>query len=172
MNESSWRLSRRHREGLVSAVSVGFFFILAGTILLSTPNFIDRITEFFRNFTTIQVPGMGSVYLPAPSNPSSHTAIYSAVAQFCLVWGIFLIAMLVLRLAVHSPLNKKSDNAGDIVFWLGAYYLVSTMLNETTILNKGRAYETWFGFWAGIVMLGGISLIIRAIVLATARLRT
>jgi hypothetical protein len=167
MNDNSWRLPRRHREGLVSAVSVGFFFILAGTILLSTPNVIDRVTEFFRDFTTIQVPGMSSVYLPAPSNPTSHPGIYSAVALFCLVWGIFLIAMLVLRLAVHSPLNKKSDNAGDIAFWLGSYYLVSTML-----IDRSIAYETWFGFWAGIVVLGGISLIIRAIVLATARVRT
>jgi hypothetical protein len=169
MNDNSWRLPRRHREGLVSAVSVGFFFILAGTILLSTPNVIDRITEFFRGFTTIQVPGMGSVHLPAPSDLSLHTAIYSAIAEFCLVWGVFLIVMLVLRFAVHSPLSKKSDNAGDIAFWLGAYYLVSTMLNETM---RARAYETWFGFWTGIIVLGGISLIIRAIVLATARLGT
>jgi len=88
------------------------------------------------------------------------------VGQFSLIWGIFLIAIMGLRFAVHSPLNKKADNAGDIVFWLGAYYLLTTILNEAT------THATWFTFWTEMIMLGGVSLIVRAIVLATARLKT
>jgi len=170
MSETSWRLTRRHREGLVNVISAGFFFILAGTILLSTPNVVNKITSFFNDFqSSVQVPNMGSLYLPAPSNPASHTAIYVAVAQFALVWGIFMIAMLALRVAVHSPLGKKADNAGDIAFWLGAYYFITTMLSEAAITG-GDSLSTWFGFWASIVILAGVSLIVRAIVLAAARL--
>lgn len=47
-----------------------------------------------------------------------------------------------------------------MVFWLGASYLVGTLLNETTMM------EDWFVFWAAIIMLIGVSLIVRAIILA------
>ncbi len=166
MNQGHWRYSGRHRESLVSAISAGFFFILAGTIFITTPNLIDGITEFFRDFTTIQIPRIEGIYLPAPDHPATHLTVYSAVGQFSLIWGIFLIAIMGLRFAAHSPLNKKADNAGDIVFWLGAYYLLTTILNEAT------THATWFAFWAEMIMLGGVSLIVRAIVLATARLKT
>jgi hypothetical protein len=73
--------------------------------------------------------------------------------------------MIVLRFAVHSPLSKKADNMGDIAFWLGAYYLVTTLLNETT------THTVWFTFWTEVIMLIGVSLIIRAVVLAAARLK-
>ncbi len=166
MNEGSGGYSRRYRESLIGAISAGFFFILAGTILLSTPNVIDRITEFFRDFTTVpEVPNMTWMHLPIPANPAMHTAIYAAVAKFCLIWGIFTIAMLVLRIAAHSPLGKKADNAGDIVFWLGASYLTTTLLNETTTITN------WFVFWTEIIMLIGVTLIVRAAILATGRLR-
>lgn len=48
-----------------------------------------------------------------------------------------------------------------MVFWLGASYVVGTFLNETTTL------EGWFAFWAAIIMLIGVTLIVRAIILAT-----
>jgi hypothetical protein len=74
--------------------------------------------------------------------------------------------MLTLRVLFHSPTRKKVENAGDIVFWLGTSYLISTMLNGTTTTTA------WFIFWTEILMLAGVSLIVRAAILAAMRLRT
>jgi membrane protein YdbS with pleckstrin-like domain len=61
-----------------------------------------------------------------------------------------------LRFVVDSPFSKKAETVSNLVFWLGASYLISTFLIETT---------TWFVFWAAIIMLSGVSLIVRAVVL-------
>ena len=157
------KISWTHREGILSAVSAGFFLILAGTIFIITPNLLDKFTSFFQDFNTIDVPHT-SIFLPAPVHPERHAVVYSTVQQFSLVWGIFLVAMLALRILFHSPLRKKVDNAGDTVFWLGTTYLISTMLNETTTTT------TWFIFWTEVLMLVGVSLIVRAAILAAIRL--
>ncbi len=86
--------------------------------------------------------------------------LYSAVTQFSLIWGLFQIVILALRIVVDSPFSKKAETASNLVFWLGASYLISTLLNETTTV------ETWFVFWAEVIMLIGVSLIVRAIILA------
>jgi len=48
---------------------------------------------------------------------------------------------------------------GDIVFWSGSALLVTTFLNADTTIN------TWFAYWACIVILIGISMIVRAMIL-------
>jgi len=151
-------------RGLLSAASAGFFFILVGTIFVTTPALIDGIVELFRpdRIGTVQVPNT-VVYLPAPISPAAHLVIYQAVGLFSLVWGIFEIAMLMLRFSFHSPTSKKAENAGSIVFWLGTSYLISVYLNETVTTT------TWFVFWTTILMLLGFSLIARAAVLAIIR---
>ena len=55
MNEESRRYSRGHHEGMLSAVSVGFFLILIGILFMSTPNLVDKLNTFFSHFQTTQV---------------------------------------------------------------------------------------------------------------------
>lgn len=138
--------------------------VLAGFIFLATPNIIDNVSEFFRNMNATQVPNT-NVILPAPLDPSAHIEIYSAAALFALVWGIFQVALLAMRFYVHSPVGKKADTAGDALFWLGTYYLITMVLTETATI------ATWFAFWSEIIMLIGFSLIIRAVILASMRLK-
>lgn len=166
MTASSKDFSYRHREGLLSGVSAGFFFILAGAIFIATPNLVEKITDLFQpgawNAST-QVPNT-QIPIPTPESLGSYTTIYAAVAQFCMIWGIFLIVLLIARALAHSPLRKKAENASDIVFWLGASYLIPQLLNEST-----QAKE-WFMFWSEIIVLAGVSLVVRAAVLAGAQL--
>jgi hypothetical protein len=166
LNERSKVVQTRHREGLLSAISAGFFFILVGTIFITTPNLFNNIITFFSDFSTVRVSNT-QIYLPAPkyppTSPSANSAVYSAVGQFSLIWGLFEIIILVLRFFVGSPLSKKAETVSNIVFWLGANYLIQTFLNETTTIT------TWFVFWTTIIMLLGASLIARAVILAAAR---
>ncbi len=159
LNESPKGFPRKYREGIFSAISAGFFFILVGAIFVTTPNLFDIILAFFKDFDLVPVPNLGFSF-PAPASPWTHSVLYSAVTQFSLIWGLFQIAILALRIVVDSPFSKKAETASNLVFWLGASYLISTLLNETTTV------ETWFVFWAEVIMLIGVSLIVRAIILA------
>jgi hypothetical protein len=53
-----------------------------------------------------------------------------------------------------------------IIWWFGAYYLVTLFLNVWTTLTL------WFAFWGALFMLLGAELIIRGLILAAlARLK-
>lgn len=161
LNPSSNWYSLKRRETLFSAMSAGFFFILVGAIFVYTSsidnvNLFDKIVVFFRDFEIVKVPNTEVIFLPGPHSPSSHLAVYSAAAKFSIIWGLYQIAVLALRLVVHSPIGKKAETASNIVYWLGASYLINVSLIETSL---------WFAFWAQVIMLVGVSLIVRAIIL-------
>jgi hypothetical protein len=125
---------------------------------------VDAIVDFFRDFDVVQFQHT-DIYLPAPLHPGLHVDVYMAVRQFGTFWAIFLVAMLGARFILSSPLRKKAENFGDIVFWFGVAYLTPTLLLTDTTTTK------WFGFWAAIIMLIGVSLVVRGIVLAVAAVR-
>jgi hypothetical protein len=145
---------------MITAFSVGFFLILVGMLFITTPNLYDKIVAFVNDFSAVRVPHLEGVYLPAPVDPRAHVDVYMVARQFSLIWGMFLVALLGTRFILGTPLRRRAENMGDIVFWLGTAYLIQTML-----INATR----WFEFWAAIIALIGISLIIRAVFLALAR---
>ncbi len=159
MSEGSKVYPRRYGEGLFSAISAGFFLILAGSLYMTTPSIFEKILAFFRDFDIVRVTNM-SILLPAPAFPANHLIIYSTITQFSFVWSIFQIVILALRFVAHSPPVKKGETVSNLVFWSGTIYLIPKFLNDTTTIT------TWFVFWSAIIMLIGASLIIRAIILA------
>jgi hypothetical protein len=152
------------RERLFSAISAGAALILLGIIYVInlSSSLWDAIIEFFSNLTSAQVPSTG-IYLPAPVSPASHAVLYGAVFQFCIGLGILQIIFLALRLMLNSPIGKTAETMGNLVYWFGAAYLVATYLNSTTTISK------WFVFWAGILIILGLSFIARAFVLLAKR---
>jgi hypothetical protein len=151
------------REGLISAISVGAVFILIGVIYINTPDLWGKIGDFLGSFTSTTVANTG-LTLPAPQVPAAHAVLYGAVFQFSLGISILTILLLALRLLLHSPIGKTAETVGNLVFWLGASYLVTTYLNSATNIS------TWFVFWASVLMIGGLSLIARGFVLLAKRI--
>ncbi len=143
---------------------MGAVFILIGVVfVLAQPrNLWDSIVTFFSNLTLRQVPGMG-ISLPAPTSPAAHAVLYTAAFQFCIGLGILQVMLLVLRLITNSSIGKTAETVGNLVYWFGASYLITTYLNNTTTINR------WFMFWAGILIMLGLSLIARAFVLLAKR---
>lgn len=164
MNQDS-RRKRSHHEGLLSAVSIGFFLILIGVLFITTSNLSNSVTNFFSHFTSQQVGNTG-IYVPIPQNVESYGDIYLTARQFCVIWGLFLVGLLGARLVLGSPTRRLAENVGDIIFWLGAAYVTETFLVASTVVTL-----KWFEFWTSIIMLIGVSLIARGIFLAAARLR-
>jgi len=135
MTNEEHKLSPRSREGVLSAISVGFFFVLAGTTFIMTPHLYDSFVAFSRNFNIVQVPNT-QLFFFAPTTPDVHTTVYTATLQFGIIWSLFQIAFLMLRLAAHSPLAKKAETLSNMIFWIGTSYLVYAMLNEATTVDR------------------------------------
>jgi len=164
LNERSSVLKESHKaqEGLLSAIAVGFVFILIGIIYITTSGLWDSVVAFFGNLTATVVPGT-EIYLPMPTNPSVHAVFYGALFHLCLGLGILQIIVLALRFVLRSSISNAAETVGNLVFWFGAAYLVNTYLNQTTNVN------TWFIFWTGMLIISGLSLIARALVLLARR---
>jgi len=155
----------KYRESLITGISAGFFLILLGALFIITPTLFSRIIDFFNNFDLlVRVPNT-IIYLPAPTTPLVHRTVYTAVEQFSFAFGVFQIVILALRFAARSPISKKAETTGNLIFWIGVGYLTRTLLLQPT---RWTALTTWFVFWAAVLMLVGVTLIIRAIILAVA----
>ena len=142
---------------------MGAVFILIGVIYINTPDLWGKIGAFLGSFTSTTVASTG-VTIPAPQFPASHAVLYGAVFQFSLGIGILEILLLALRLLLRSPIRKTAETVGTLVFWFGASYLVTTYLNDATTITQ------WFVFWAGVIMMAGLSLIARGFVLLARRI--
>jgi len=158
-------LTEKKKENLVTAIYVGSVFIILGSVYFinQSNSFWSSISDFFTSITLAQVPGV-SFSLPAPANPAAHIALYVAVFQFTLGLGILEIGVLALRIYLRSSVTRKAETVGNLVFWLGASFLILAYLVRMTLMTE------WFVFWAGIILLGGISLLVRAFVFLAKRL--
>ena len=159
LNESKGT-PRQYQEGLFTAISVGFFILLVGTLFVINPNLFDKILDFFKGFDLVDVPNTDVTFI-APEFPRLHLTVYQAAGQFSIALGLFQIVILALRFVIPSSWGKKSETVGNLVFWAGAGFLIQLFLIETT---------QWFVFWSTIVILFGVSMIARAIVMAVSRI--
>lgn len=152
MTESSHR-ERALNEGLITAISIGGFFITVGVVFGLTPGIAGKIGDFFRDLTGVTYPAInGSIVLPAPANPATHLALYNAVFNFMLAIGVLQIAILAARLWAHSPIRKIAETVGNTVFWIGGAVVANVYLVAGTLSG-------WFTFWPSLIILAGASLI-------------
>ena len=160
MTQNETKKSRPLHEGLTTAIAIGGFLILIGLVFSLNPNLTDRISDFFSNITSTTYPldsSTSTIYLPAPTYPEAHSALYSALLQFNLGFGILQIIILALRLFYRSQTDKIAETVGNLIFWFGAAALVSTVLQVGTL-------QSWFEYWGALIVIVGISFIARAIV--------
>ena len=152
------------KENLITALFGGFLFILLAVLYFVNvhANLWGKFVSFLDTFILATVPGT-SISLPAPANPIAYTALYNFVFQLCLGLGLLEIAVLTLRIWLNSPFPRKAETIENIVFWLGTSYLAATYLANITIISE------WFVFWAGVVLITGLSLVARAFVLMAKR---
>jgi hypothetical protein len=147
-------LDERRWKGLdmLGFVSFGFFLVLVGVIFVITPNLGDEIVAFFKDFELVEV--YPNVFFPAPT--PNHEVFYTAVAEFCIGYGLFQIAILILRVYLGDYLKKKAGTLSGAVFWLGAGYLL-------IILSAGNI--EWFAFLSWLIIFVGLSLVVRSLVI-------
>jgi hypothetical protein len=87
-----------------------------------------------------------------------------AAFEFTLGVGLAEIIILILRIMLDSPVQRKAETIENIVFWLGTSYLTVVYLVNMTIAGE------WFVFWAGIILIFGLALLARSFVLLAQRI--
>lgn len=146
------RYEKQHeKRDIVGLASFGFFLLLIGVIWIITPNISEQVVDFFGEFELREA--FPNVFLPAPE--SHRPIVYTVFARFCFVFGLFQIFILVLRLVFRDPVDRVAGTVSGIVFWLGAGF-ISNMLSAKTI--------EWFGFLGWLIVLIGLSLVVRSLV--------
>ena len=149
--------NRSPHEGLVTALSIGGFFIILGIVFALTPAISQQTNNFFSDLTTATFPygSPGSTMsLLAPAHPADHQVFYTAVMNFLIGIGVLQIVILALRLSVHSRINRIAQSVGDLIFWLGAAVVANVFLLAGT-------QSGWFQFWSALIVIIGVSLIAR-----------
>jgi hypothetical protein len=157
-------LPDKRKENFISGLYIGFILILLVVLYFVNAhvNLWNSFDHFLNTFILETVPGT-SLQLPVPDNPRAYIVLYEAAFQFCLGLGAIEIAVLGLRVWLDSPLPRKAETIENLVFWLGTSYLIVTYLMNITIPSE------WFVFWAGIILIGGLSLIARSFVLIASK---
>jgi hypothetical protein len=121
--------------GWFSTLSFGFFLILFGVIWIITPNFSSEVIDFAKGFHPEKLTE--HVVLLAPKE--SHPVVYNAAMQFCLVFGVFQIVVLIVRFIFHDSLDRKSGTISNVAFWFSTGFFLNMLTNESI---------GWFGFLA------------------------
>jgi len=152
--------NRSPHEGLITALAIGGFFIILGSVFAFTPGIVKNSNAFFSDLTTVTFPfgSPGStVSLLAPAHPAEHQGFYTAVMNFLIGMGVLQIVILALRLVVHSRIRRIAQSVGDLIFWLGAAIVANAFLLTGT-------HNGWFQFWSSLIVIIGLSLIARSFV--------
>jgi predicted small integral membrane protein len=147
--------NRSPHEGLITALAIGGFFIILGSVFAFTPDIVKNSNGFFSDLTTIAFPfgNPGSTMsLLAPAHPAEHQGFYAAVMNFLVGVGILQIVILALRLVLRSPIRRIAQSVGDLIFWLGAAIVANAFLLLGT-------HNGWFQFWSSLIVIIGLSLI-------------
>jgi len=149
MVSSKKRYSRS--TGWLSTLSFGFFLILFGIIWIITPDFSNEVIDFAKDFHLEHLTE--HIVLLAPKE--SHPVVYTAAMQFCLVFGVLQIVILVLRFIFHDSVNRKSGTISNITFWFSTSFFLNMLANKST---------GWFGFLAGLIISIGLAIIASSLV--------
>ena len=136
---------------ILGLLSFGFFLVLLGAIFALTPGLPNKIIDFVRDFHRTEV--YSGVIFFAPS--SKHPVIYNAAFQFCLVFAIFQVVVLVARFAIRDSIGRKAETLSGIVFWFGAAAALNSLI---------FASLDWFVFLGWLIVLIGLAIVIRSAV--------
>ncbi|MCW4034714.1 MAG: hypothetical protein NWF03_05060 [Candidatus Bathyarchaeota archaeon] len=147
-------------EGIFTALGIGFFLLLVGSIFVLTPNLFGKTVDFFQDFALVDVPNTDIVF-PGPKSPDMHMTVYQAAGQASIAACAFQIVILALRFIIPSTWYKRAETVGNIVLWGGTAFLIQAYLIDST---------QWFAYWSLILVISGVSLIARTIVMAVSRL--
>jgi len=143
---------RPEETNWLSLLSFGLFLMLLGTIWTATPNLTEHIRTFVdpKNWDLKKVTE--NISFPEPNE--RHPTLYTAAMQFCFIFGVLQIIILVLRFAFHESINRKAETVSGIAFWFSISFFLRMLTNGLS----------FFGFIGGIIISAGLALLTSSVV--------
>jgi hypothetical protein len=140
---------KKRSEGTnwLGLLSFGLFLILLGTIWTATPNLTEEVRAFVdpKNWRLENVTENIAFLEPQ----GSYDVLYTAAMQFCFIFGVLQIAILVLRFVFRESTNRKAETVSGIAFWFSISFFLHMLVNELS----------FFGFIGGIISSAGLALL-------------
>jgi hypothetical protein len=93
---------------------------------------------------------------------TNHPILYTAAAQFSYIFALVDVLVLALLFAGRSSTRGKARTFSSIIFWLGAGYVLGILATGTL---------EWISFLGALVVLIGISIVVRSTILLLASRR-
>ena len=146
-------MASQKEENWFGILSFGVFILLFALFFIIVPDYWSSVEAFFGDFKFEEVAS--NVVFPVPQ--SHHPVVYETIMRFCVVFGLFQFVVLALRLYFRSKVNKVAETVSNIVTWLGAAYMFNLLLIRATV-------DFWFPFLGGVIVVFGVSLIVRSVV--------
>lgn len=140
---------RPEKIDILGIASFGFFLVLIGVIFAVTPELPSKISDFVNDFQLQLVYPDVSFYAPA----SNHPILYNAAFQFCLIFAIFQVAILVARFIRKESISRKSGTFSGLFFWFGSAAALGLLKFERI---------DWFIFLGWLIVLVGIVITVRS----------
>jgi len=143
---------RPEETNWLSLLSFGLFLMLLGTIWTATPNLTEDVKTFVdpKNWRLENVTG--NIAFPEPQG--NYAVLYTAAMQFCFIFGVLQIIILVLRFVFHESTNRKADTVSGIAFWFSTSFFLHMLTNGLS----------FFGFIGGIIISAGLALLTSSVV--------
>jgi uncharacterized membrane protein YidH (DUF202 family) len=145
-------MPRPRERNWFGILSFGFFILLFALFFIIVPDYSSKVSDFFNDIQMQEV--IPNVFFPAPQDP--HPVVYETVMNFCIVFGVFQLVVLALRIYHMSHMSKKAETISNIVIWFGAAYMFYLLSSESP--------SFWFPFIGGIIAVFGASIIVRSLV--------
>jgi hypothetical protein len=143
---------RERRNDPAEGVASGAFLILVAVFYLTNPNLLAEARAFVYDFKLVEISQ--NFWWFAPS--TNHPVLYSAAAQFCYVFAIVQVAVLVLSFLRKSSLRGKAKTASDIIFWLGVGYAFGYLASGELL---------WLSFLGALIIFLGVAIVVRSAIL-------
>ena len=145
----------REKMNWLGLLSFGFFILLVGIIWLSTPGLSEDISSFLTRENWSNKPIVGDINFPSPKPNIDHTILYTAVMQFCFIFAIFHVAVLIIRFGLRESINRKAGTVSSIAFWFSAGSFVYWLANGVI---------GWLSFIGGIIVSVGLAIVASSVV--------
>ncbi len=143
-------MSTRNEFDVWIILSIGVLFIILGLTIITTPNLIQEIIDFFRDLEFVGFQdGLGFIE-PA----SHHTNLYRAIAVAAGSLGIWNFFIGLVRV-VKSDSRRKAVES-----FSGAFFTFGVAITFIMLMNQAISFRTIIPI---LVILGGSSILISAL---------
>lgn len=146
-------MGKRQEEEMdkLGIISLGFFLVLLGLVWILTPDIGEHLRAFLSQENWHMSEVDHKIFFPEPD--THYPVLYNAASYFCLAFGAFQIVILVARIMLHT-LEKIGGTLSGAIFWMGMGFFLGMIASNTL---------SWFGLFAGFLMLVGASIITKSI---------